>query len=63
MYIYIRARNATLYSACKKPGGESFDYTVVVERVLSLFVQSGNRLVSLCTRYSSKVSRDIARGL
>lgn len=36
---------------------------VVVERVLSLLAQSGNRPVSLCTRCSSKVSRDIARGL
>jgi len=39
-------RNATLYSAYRKPGEELFDYAVVVERVLSLL--SHSRVIELC---------------
>lgn len=40
-------RNATLYSAYRKPGEELFDYAVVVERVLSLL--SHSRAIGLCS--------------
>lgn len=48
MYLFIAnsetpcryKRNATLYSAYRKPGEELFDYAVVVERILSLLLHS-----------------------